>query len=88
MEFEANAMDEGRVTYTVKESLYLIHNKVDKIDEKVDGLLLAHAHLPAVYVTQSEMNESKRAAQQARRFAVASLIASVGALGTYIGILL
>lgn len=80
-------MVNGEVSYTVKESLKLIHDKIDKIDEKVDGLLVSHAALPAVYVTQADMNKSRQDSAQARRFAIMALIASVGALGTFIGLL-
>ncbi len=75
------------VTYSAKELMHLLNEKVDNLDEKVDNISLEFAKLPAVYVTQESINEARHEAQVARRFAVASAIGSMSALGAMLGIL-
>jgi hypothetical protein len=75
------------ITYSAKELLYLLNQKVDTLDEKLDDIAIEHAKLDARYVTQDAFTIHLREAVLAKRFAVASVIASVGALGTFVGLL-
>lgn len=75
------------ITYSAKELLYMLNQKVDDLDGKLDAVVLEHARLDARYVSQQQFADAQQELTRARRFAVASVIASVGAMGTFIGIL-
>jgi hypothetical protein len=75
------------ITYSAKELLYMLNQKVDDLDSKMDAIAIEHARLDARYVSQAQFLEAQREMVLARRFAIASTIASVGALGTFIGLL-
>lgn len=75
------------ITYSAKELMYMLNDKVDRLDDKIDDLQVHFASLPAVYVTQEQIADARKESALAKRFAIASSIASVGALGTFIGLL-
>jgi hypothetical protein len=76
------------IKMSAKELIIALDKKIDRLDEKVDGLVIAHAALPAVYVTQEAINDNRREANLAKRWAVTATIASVGAFGSFLTLLL
>jgi hypothetical protein len=75
------------ITYSAKELLYLLNEKVDNLDQKIDSMALEQAKLDARYVSLEQFKAYQTEAVVTRRFAIASAIASIGALGTFIGLL-
>lgn len=69
---------------TIHKELRNIHGEIAALREEVR---VSFAALPSKYVSQASINEARRESRIAKRFAVASIIASVGALGTYVGII-
>ncbi len=53
-----------------------------------EEIRVGFASLPSKYVSQKAVDESRKEAKIAKRFALASVIASVGVLGTFLGIFL
>jgi hypothetical protein len=74
------------ITYSAKELLYLLNEKVDDLDKKIDLLTLEQAKLDARYVSLAQFKAYQDEATITKRFAIASVIASIGALGTFIGL--
>lgn len=81
-------MSDELVAYTVKETLDRLDNKLDKLDDKIDEVVLGFAKLPTVYVTQAVMTAAVNDSKIAKRFAITAALMSLGALGTYIGLLI
>jgi hypothetical protein len=75
------------ITYSAKELLYMLNQKVDDLDGKMDDIALEHAKLDARYVTQAAFNTHLKETVMAKRFAITAVIASVGAFGTFVGLL-
>lgn len=75
------------VTYSAKELMYMLNDKVDRLDDKIDDLQVNFASLPAVYVTQEQITDARKESAIAKRFAIAAVIASIGSLGTFVGLL-
>jgi len=75
------------ITYSAKELLSLLNEKMDILDTKMDALTVEYARLPSIYVTQEQYRQQQQDQMTTRRFAASAVIASVGALGTFIGIL-
>jgi hypothetical protein len=76
------------ITYSAKELLYLLNEKVDGLDQKIDLMALEQAKLDARYVSIPQFKAYQSEAVVTRRFAVASVIASIGAFSTFIGLLI
>lgn len=75
------------IAYSAKELLYLLNQKVESLDDKFDLMAIELAKLPNTYVTRTELAEMQRQQTATRRFAIGSVIASVGSLGTFIGMI-
>lgn len=87
--FEFPRKDEAPqyIAYNVKELLSLLNEKMDTLDAKMDNLIVEYARLPSIYVTQEQYRQQQQDQITTRRAAVSAVIASVGALGTFIGIM-
>ena len=72
--------DETYIRLSAKEMIYNLDKKIDRLDEKVDGLIVAHAALPAVYVTQASIDSSRRESVVAKRYAITAIISSLAAV--------
>jgi hypothetical protein len=76
------------ITYSAKELLYMLNEKVDSLDQKIDEMKIHQAALDARYVSQEQWKDAIRESAVSKRFAVASAIASVGAFGSFVGLLI
>lgn len=74
--------DESYIRMSTKEMIHALDRKIDRLDEKVDSLIVAQAALPAVYVTQDQVTANHREAVIAKRYAITAIISSVGIVVT------
>jgi len=65
---------------STKEMIYNLDKKIDRLDEKVDGLVVAHAAMPGLYVTQTQLERNRSEAVAAKRWAITAAISSFGIL--------
>lgn len=70
---------------TLLRALLDINGELAQLREE---LRVGFAELPSQYVSQKSVNEARREARVAKRFAVTAAIVSTGVLGTYLGLFL
>jgi hypothetical protein len=76
------------ITYSAKELLYLLNEKVDRLDGKISEMAIEQAKLDARYVSIPQFRSYQQELANTRRFAIASGIAGVSALSGVVGMLI